>query len=187
MTIFLYKNRAVSHTSRISDVPNPSPVRAFPHCCGCVMTVFKVAHCNWRAGPVRIQFKCLIRLPILTCMCLWAIYIFPGSVCLFCCRKICGPMLGRYINHSQIHKCRNYERGRTVLLKLCTQRSSTYIWCRGWWSCSPCLQQRCWQCRCRGPGGPPPPAAPPASGCPSAGPPSRSQLGTCPEDGHIGS
>ena len=24
----------------------------------------------------------------------WEIYMFPGSVCLFCCRKICGPMLG---------------------------------------------------------------------------------------------
>ncbi len=31
-------------------------------------------------------------------MCLWAIYtyIFPRSVCLFCCRKICGPMLEIY-------------------------------------------------------------------------------------------
>jgi hypothetical protein len=23
-------------------------------------------------------------------------YMFPGSVCLFCCRKICGPILGIY-------------------------------------------------------------------------------------------
>ncbi len=29
-------------------------------------------------------------------MCLLAIYIFPRSVCLFCCRKICGPILGIY-------------------------------------------------------------------------------------------
>jgi hypothetical protein len=27
---------------------------------------------------------------------LWAIYIFPRSVCLFCRRKICGPILGIY-------------------------------------------------------------------------------------------
>jgi hypothetical protein len=24
------------------------------------------------------------------------IYIFPGSVCLFCCREICGPILGLF-------------------------------------------------------------------------------------------
>jgi hypothetical protein len=29
-------------------------------------------------------------------MCLWAIYLFPRSICLFCCRKICGPILGIY-------------------------------------------------------------------------------------------
>ncbi len=29
-------------------------------------------------------------------MCLWAIYKFPRSVCLFCCRKICGPILGMW-------------------------------------------------------------------------------------------
>jgi hypothetical protein len=29
-------------------------------------------------------------------MCMWAIYIFPRSVCLFCCRKICGLFLGIY-------------------------------------------------------------------------------------------
>ncbi len=27
---------------------------------------------------------------------LWEIYIFPGSVCLFCCREICGLILGIY-------------------------------------------------------------------------------------------
>ncbi len=34
--------------------------------------------------------------PISTFMCRCAIYIFPWSVCLFCCRKICGPILGIY-------------------------------------------------------------------------------------------
>ncbi len=34
--------------------------------------------------------------PIATLIFLWAIYIFPQSVCLFCCRKIGGPMVGRY-------------------------------------------------------------------------------------------
>ncbi len=32
--------------------------------------------------------------PISTFKCLWAIYLFPWSVCLFCCRKIYGPILG---------------------------------------------------------------------------------------------
>ncbi len=29
-------------------------------------------------------------------------YIFPRSVCLFCCREICGPILGIYIRKSLI-------------------------------------------------------------------------------------
>ncbi len=54
----------------------------------------------------RITMFCL---PISTFMYLWAIYIFPGLVCLFCCSKIGRPILGIY--HSQIHECRNWERG----------------------------------------------------------------------------
>ncbi len=38
--------------------------------------------------------KMLASVPISSLMCLWAIDIFPGSVCLFCCRKICEPILG---------------------------------------------------------------------------------------------
>ncbi len=33
-------------------------------------------------------------LPIPTLIYLWEIYIFPGSVCLFWCSQICGPILG---------------------------------------------------------------------------------------------
>ncbi len=33
-------------------------------------------------------------LQVPTLIYLWEIYIFPGSVWLFCCRKICGPILG---------------------------------------------------------------------------------------------
>ncbi len=40
--------------------------------------------------------NCAVSIPISTFMCLWAIYIFPWSVCLFCCGKICGPILGIY-------------------------------------------------------------------------------------------
>ncbi len=34
--------------------------------------------------------------PISTFMCMWVIYIFPRSVCLFCYRKICLPILRIY-------------------------------------------------------------------------------------------
>jgi hypothetical protein len=42
---------------------------------------------------IRIIMFCL---PVPTLIYLWEIYIFPGSVSLFCCRKICGPILGIY-------------------------------------------------------------------------------------------
>jgi hypothetical protein len=35
-------------------------------------------------------------------------YIFPRSVCLFCCMKICGPNLGIY-KRSQTHECENWD------------------------------------------------------------------------------
>jgi hypothetical protein len=66
-------------------------------------------------GPVIIQYKCLVPiyvfpvrncyfqnriimfcLPVPTLIYLGEVYIFPGSVCLFCCREICGPILGIY-------------------------------------------------------------------------------------------
>jgi hypothetical protein len=49
--------------------------------------------------------NCAVSVPIFTFICLWASYIFPRLVCLFCCRKICGPILGEYINRSQTHEC----------------------------------------------------------------------------------
>jgi hypothetical protein len=41
----------------------------------------------------RIIMFCL---PVPTLIYLWQIYIFPRSVCLFCCREICGLILGIY-------------------------------------------------------------------------------------------
>ncbi len=40
--------------------------------------------------------NCAATVPISTFMRLWAIYIFPRLICLFCCRKMCGPILGIY-------------------------------------------------------------------------------------------
>ncbi len=56
-------------------------------------------------------------LPFPTLIYLWEIYIFPGSVCLFCCRKICGPILGICINRSQKHECGNWFWDRAILRK----------------------------------------------------------------------
>jgi hypothetical protein len=39
-------------------------------------------------------------------MCMWAIYIFPRSVCLFCCRRICGPILGIYKSLTDTWMCK---------------------------------------------------------------------------------
>ncbi len=76
-------------------------------------------------GPVRIQYKCLVPIYVFPEMKL----LFPKQKCNvlspsfythisvrdfyisriglpFCCRKICGPILGLYtINHSQTHEC----------------------------------------------------------------------------------
>jgi len=44
-----------------------------------------------------------------------AIYIFPRSVCLFSCRKICGPILGIYtLNRSKPHECVNWDWCRKI-------------------------------------------------------------------------
>ncbi len=43
---------------------------------------------------------------------LWEIYIFPGSVCLFCRSEICGLILGIY--KSQTHECGNWDWGRAI-------------------------------------------------------------------------
>jgi hypothetical protein len=56
------------------------------------------------------KWNCEASFPISTLMYLWAIYIFPRSLCLFCCCKI-GERSWEYINRSQIHECRNWERG----------------------------------------------------------------------------
>jgi hypothetical protein len=57
-------------------------------------------HCNDRIPKIRNKYSQksnrTASVPISTFTCLWAIYIFPRSVCLFCCRKICGPIQGIY-------------------------------------------------------------------------------------------
>jgi hypothetical protein len=51
--------------------------------------------------------------PISTFMCLWANYIFPRWVCLFCWRKYVDRSR-EYINCSQTHECGNRGWGRAI-------------------------------------------------------------------------
>ncbi len=48
-----------------------------------------------------------------TFMCLWQIYIFPQSVCLFCCWKYVD-WSREYINRSQTHECGNWDWSRAI-------------------------------------------------------------------------
>ncbi len=76
---------------------------------------FQSRSCTANEGPVGIQYRCMVLIyvfpemkllfpkqnynvlllvPTLIYLWLWEIYMFPGSVCLFCYREICGPILG---------------------------------------------------------------------------------------------
>ncbi len=54
-----------------------------------------------------------VSVPISTFMCLWANYIFPRWVCLFCWRKYVD-WSWEYINRSQTHECVNWGWGRVI-------------------------------------------------------------------------
>ncbi len=51
--------------------------------------------------------------PISTIMCLWAIYTFPRSICLFRCKKYVDRTW-ECINRSQTHECVNWDWGRAI-------------------------------------------------------------------------
>ncbi len=62
--------------------------------------------------------NCAASIPISTFMCLWAIYIFPGSVCLFCCRKNVDRFWEN-INRSQTH---------TVSVEIGAEAAHMFFW-----------------------------------------------------------
>ncbi len=51
--------------------------------------------------------------PVSTLISLWEIYIFAGSVCLFCGREISWRSW-KYINRSQTYECGNWDWGRAI-------------------------------------------------------------------------
>ncbi len=74
-------------------------------------------HCKEPMPKIRNKYfqkrNCVATVPISTFICLWAIYIFPPSICLFCCRKKCGSILG-IKNQSQTHECGNWDWDRAL-------------------------------------------------------------------------
>ncbi len=57
-------------------------------------------HCKDTIQKIRNKYSqkrnCTTPVPIHAFVFLWVIYIFPQSVCLFCCKKIGGPIMGVY-------------------------------------------------------------------------------------------
>ncbi len=60
------------------------------------------------------KWNCAVSFPISTFLYLWVIYIFLWSIRLFCCIAFVDRSW-EYLNRSQIHECRNWKWGRTVL------------------------------------------------------------------------
>ncbi len=73
------------------------------------------AHCTSTAIPFIYSFSgnSAASAPISTFMCLWAIYIFPGSVYIFPPAEQADPSW-EYIIHLQTHECGNWDGGPDI-------------------------------------------------------------------------
>ncbi len=91
-------------------------------------------YCNTKNSKQIFQEKDLpCHSPNSTFTCLWAIYIFPRSIRLFCCRKDVDQSW-KFINRSQSHECGKWVWGRAIprkgLHKGDLRCSATlYRWC----------------------------------------------------------
>jgi hypothetical protein len=100
------------------------------------------AHCKESVLKIRNKYSqkrnCAATFLITTFMCLWAISIFPWSICLLCCRKYVA-WSWEYVNRSQTHECGNWDWCRAIPRKgihKCDFRCSTAMLI--YWHWTPC-------------------------------------------------